>query len=450
MALDDRVVAAAPSCYITSLERLFETIGPQDAEQNIPGQVAFGMEHADYLTLRAPRPTLVCVATRDFFDIDGAWTSFREASVLYSLLGHGERISMFEYPDKHGFSRPRREAAMRWMRRWLLDKDDAPVEGAFPIFKDRELQCTRSGQVLEDLHGKSVVHFNALEARQLARQRARLADKQSPDELRQKIMHLLGVLENCQIEGRSLGDAEARPGYKVQRVIYETDRGIFVPGLAYSPEKGTKEAPWIIYLDGSGMALAAGAGGLVEKLVLSGKMVLALDLRGMGETAPGGRRDDFVKHFGADWREAFLGMALGRPLLGQRVRDLLSVVGELRGKVQVIASGSAGPIALHAAALDARIRSVVVEKSIISWSAVAAAPVNRNQLTNVVHGALKVYDLPELAGLIAPRPLTIRAGINPVLNAVTQKELEEAYAPCRAAYERLKVSKQLKLQAGAE
>ena len=33
----DAIVAAAPSCYITSLERLFATIGPQDAEQNITG-----------------------------------------------------------------------------------------------------------------------------------------------------------------------------------------------------------------------------------------------------------------------------------------------------------------------------------------------------------------------------------------------------------------------------
>ena len=54
MALDDRIVAAAPSCYITSLERLFATIGPQDAEQNITGQVAFGMDHADYSSC-APR-----------------------------------------------------------------------------------------------------------------------------------------------------------------------------------------------------------------------------------------------------------------------------------------------------------------------------------------------------------------------------------------------------------
>ncbi|MCJ7676020.1 MAG: acetylxylan esterase [Sedimentisphaerales bacterium] len=71
MALDDRIIAAAPSCYITSFERLLSTIGPQDAEQNIYGQLAFGMDHADYLMMRAPKPTLVCAATKDFFDIEG-------------------------------------------------------------------------------------------------------------------------------------------------------------------------------------------------------------------------------------------------------------------------------------------------------------------------------------------------------------------------------------------
>ncbi|MFM7837278.1 MAG: alpha/beta hydrolase family protein, partial [Planctomycetaceae bacterium] len=39
MALDERIVCAAPACYITTFRRLIETIGPQDAEQNIFGQV---------------------------------------------------------------------------------------------------------------------------------------------------------------------------------------------------------------------------------------------------------------------------------------------------------------------------------------------------------------------------------------------------------------------------
>ena len=171
MALDDRIAAAAPSCYLTTLEKLFATLGPQDAEQNITGQVAFGMEHADYITLRAPRPTLMCVATHDFFDIDGAWTTFREANMIYGKLGHGERIGLFEYPDKHGFSKPRREAAMRWLRRWLVGIDDAPTEGNFKTFTDAELQCTRSGQVLEDFHGKSAFHLNAEKASELTAKR---------------------------------------------------------------------------------------------------------------------------------------------------------------------------------------------------------------------------------------------------------------------------------------
>src|SRR5262249_56887770 len=124
------VAGAARWCYMPGLERLFATIGQQDAEQNIAGQVAFGMEHADYLTLRAPRPTLICAATGDFFDITGTWASFREAKRIYGRLGHGERVDLFESDGGHGFPRAQREAMLRFMRRWLVGHDDAPVEEA--------------------------------------------------------------------------------------------------------------------------------------------------------------------------------------------------------------------------------------------------------------------------------------------------------------------------------
>ncbi len=138
MALDDRIRVAAPSCYITSLERLFATIGPQDAEQNITGQVAAGMDHADYIAMRAPRPTLLCVGTRDFFDIQGSWDTFREVKLLYGRLGFGERVDLFESDEPHGFTAPRRVAAVRWLRRWLLGKDDAITEPDLPIAPDSE------------------------------------------------------------------------------------------------------------------------------------------------------------------------------------------------------------------------------------------------------------------------------------------------------------------------
>ncbi|MFA9564814.1 MAG: MBL fold metallo-hydrolase, partial [Acidimicrobiales bacterium] len=36
-------------CFLTTYGRLMETRGPQDAEQNIFGQLAFGMDEADYV-----------------------------------------------------------------------------------------------------------------------------------------------------------------------------------------------------------------------------------------------------------------------------------------------------------------------------------------------------------------------------------------------------------------
>jgi dienelactone hydrolase len=53
MALDDRILAAAPGCYLTTFKKLIETKGPQDGEQNIAGQIAFGMDEADYCIMRA-------------------------------------------------------------------------------------------------------------------------------------------------------------------------------------------------------------------------------------------------------------------------------------------------------------------------------------------------------------------------------------------------------------
>jgi len=226
MALDDRVAAAAPSCYITSLERLFATIGPQDAEQNITGQVAAGMDHADYVTMRAPRPTLLCVGTRDFFDIQGSWDTFREVKLLYGRLGFGERVDLFESDEPHGFTGPRRIASVRWLRRWLLKIDDAVTEADSPIAPDKELQCTRTGQVLGDGPGVSVFDLNAERARQLRVPRARFSSSSSASKFRSRIRELLGMTgkEPAARPIQVLGEIPGH-GYRLRKFVIESEPG---------------------------------------------------------------------------------------------------------------------------------------------------------------------------------------------------------------------------------
>ena len=436
MALDERILAAAPSCYITSLERLFDTIGPQDAEQNITGQVAFGMEHADYVTMRAPRPTLICVGTQDFFDIQGAWTSFREAKLLYGVLGHGERVDLFEFNDKHGFSLPRRQAAMRWMRRWLLQKDDAPFEGDFAVAKDEELLCTEHGQVLVDLKGKSVFDFNRQRAEELAGQRSA-----GPADLA-TVRRLIGLPERIEpARRRELGTVD-HEGQQAQKLVFEGVSSVPLPALLLEPKNPPtdKEQGTVVYVHGYGKAAALEDDEAVEKLLSKGQRVLAVDLRGLGETSPGKVDPKKTSAFGADSKELFLSLHLNRPLLGQRVADVLAIVAHLAddqaaGEIHLVGVGAAGPIALHAAALEPRIQSLRVEASIVSWTDVASTPLTRNQLTNVVPGALAHYDLPELAAAIAPRSLAIVSAVDPAGQSLDQERVDKAYKKCRQAYQ---------------
>jgi dienelactone hydrolase len=438
MALDDRIRCAAPSCYITSLERLFATIGPQDAEQNIPGQVAFGMEHADYVTMRAPKPTLICIATRDFFDREGALATFGEAKRLYGVMGKAEGVDLFEFNDTHGFSRPRREAAMRWMRRWLLEKDDAPTEPDFPVARDAEMQCTETGQVLRDLKGKSVFDLNAGRARELAAARSA---KDLPGEVRRRIGFRPPA---AGLNPESRGEVR-RGDVVLEKLVYRTEPGIAVPAVRL--KAGAAGKPVVVYVSGEGKGVAARREGPAEALAKAGHVVVVPDLRGWGETSPedkGGKR----RLLGADCNEAFLGLHLNRPLLGQRVYDLLCLIDSIGGEVEVVGEGAAGPVVLHAAVLDSRIRKTTIDGSILSWAAVVESPIGYGQLANAVPGALESYDLPDLAAALAPRPLEIRSPVAPAGGSLTQESLDGAYAACRTAYERAGAGDRLALRAG--
>src|SRR5262249_23768373 len=141
---------------------------------------------------------------------------------------------------------------------------------------------------------------------------------------------------------------------------------------------------------------------------------------------------------GRDVKEAFLSIHLARPLLGQRVADVLTVLEELKHEsggdagFQVVGVGTAGPIGLQAAVLheNGLIQQVVLARSLVSWNHVAAQGISRSQLGTVVPGVLEAYDLPDLAARLASRPLRIQTPVDAMGEPITQGEAERAYAAC--------------------
>jgi dienelactone hydrolase len=419
MALDDRIAVAAPSCYITSLERLFATIGPQDAEQNITGQVAAGLEHADYITMRAPKPTLMSVGTRDFFDIRGSWDTFREVKLIYGRLGYGERVDLFESDEPHGFTQPRRIATARWMSRWLLEQDEPIEEPDSSIASDADLQCTRSGQVLRDFHDKSVFDLNAERARELRAAREARGTKPSDAEFRADVRKLIG-LDGRKIAGakpRVVGTLSAR-GRTIRKLAFDVEPGIIVPALDIAAPGSDRSTPAVVKVGVDWVRDLANPG-VIDELLKSPARVVLINPCGMGETDPGAEsRPNWP--FGSDWKEAYLSIHLARPLLGQRVVDILAVLGGLKAEADdtdgfhLVGVGTAGPVVLHAALLDAEglVKEVTLERSLTSWEDLVKQGISRGQLGSVVPGALKVYDLPNLAGRLAPRPVHIESPVD--------------------------------------
>ncbi len=412
MAVDDRIACAAPSCCITTFEARLDTNTIGDAEQNIFGQIAFGFDHADYTLLRAPKPTLFCTATHDFMDIGGGWKIFRESKRLYARLGYSERVDLIEVDGKHGFTQPKREMAIRWMRRWLLHKDDAITESPYTSLPHEKLLCSPQGQVQRMEGARSVIDLNVERMEQLKAQREAIWQGEDHTKALNRVRQIAGIrpladLPPAMVKQHGKVD---RDGFTIEKLVIHTEPGIYLPALLYVPKQPNGRR--ILYLHDKGKRAVAGDDGPLAKLAGEGAMVLAADVRGSGETSAGASA-----MWGGDWNDIFLAYLLGKSTVGMRAEDVLACANFLTkqqadnapSRIELIAHGPLGPPALHAAALEVELfDKVTLVDAPASWEGVVRSQVPRGQLVNAVHGALEVYDLPNLAARLQAEKRTVR------------------------------------------
>lgn len=409
MSLDERIKAASPACYITTFERLLHTIGPQDAEQNIFGQLKWGMEHSDYLLMRAPTPILMCTATQDFFSIDGAWTSYRRGKRVYSRLGFPERMSLAEVDEKHGWHQPLREAAVQWMVRWLAGRDEVVREPALKLLSPEELQVTPNGQVLLLPGARSVNQQQHAEFLDLKTQREAIwKDVASAKEAVRKIA---GIQPLTQIASPKVEkvDKLSAEGLTIESVILTVDEAVPLPALLYRPDRPTKNA--ILFAHQSGKESSFEVDGKTHSAFAyakAGHTVLAVDLRGIGETAPVSAVW-YDPRFGKDGKHLAIAYLLGKNYVAMRAEDVLVAARWLQSQasvdnVDLVCYGHVGTAGLHAAALEDQLfGQVTLYRTLPSWETIMASLTSDDQFVNCIHGAARQYDLTDLAAVLHHR-----------------------------------------------
>lgn len=408
MALDDRIACASPSCYITSYEKLLHTIGPQDAEQNIFGQLKFGMNHADYLITRAPKPTLICSARGDYFNIDGARDSLAQAKQAYEALGHDDCVAQAEADGPHGWSRPLREAAVGWMVRWLRGEEREIKEPEIDVLTDAEIQVTPHGQVMLLDGAVSAFDINIEENKRLAEARAKFWKETPRDDAIAAVRTALGIRPFGEIKFK-IDASEAYGGDEsISITLLHREAGTVIRIVQVSG-KIEDETRWVMYLSDAKTWRESLANKEIAASRAAKDRITIVSVSGTGESASE-KGEWYNPRFGSEGRNATVAYLLGKSLLAERTEDILlaadlasrHVIG--REPVELVASGEFGPPALHAAALHPEIfKKVCIERSLHSFTSVVETPVVENQWVHMIHGALRVYDLPDLAASLGDK-----------------------------------------------
>jgi dienelactone hydrolase len=407
MGIDDRLKAAAPSCYITDFEHwlaLLESRGdvPGDAEQNVAGQLHAGLDHWGFLLLRAPMPVLVCAAEQDFFPIAGTRRSVALAQSVFERLDAAEQIALVETDAPHGWHQPLREATVSWMLRWLTSQTRAVREpDDLQVLSDAEIQVTPSGQVLDLPGARSVYDLNH-DLLERLRQRRQTAWSGSVNARLDEVRRVTGIRTLADLPApkpRRVGQI-TRDRHRIDQLVIEPEPGIVLPTLLFVPDAGATEI--VVWCDERGKSSEVVIAE-IEQRVAAGQAVLAVDLRGLGETRSV-QNHWYGPRNGHDGANVAVAYMLGRSYVAMRAEDLLvatqmarAIVGDQTAVHLVARGGQAAVPALHAAALErAQFSTVDTDGGPTSLEEIVRNPLEADQFVHTVQGALTVYDLPEL------------------------------------------------------
>jgi len=171
-------------------------------------------------------------------------------------------------------------------------------------------------------------------------------------------------------------------------------------------------------------------------------IVCAPDIRGIGDMAPAVGRGavGYARWHDAEENYAWGSLILGKPLLGQRVTDILAVVAALRkhpalaGRpIRIAALGKLTVPALLAATLDPAIQELYLAGGLTSYQDIVDTESYSHPFANFVPGILNHTDLPELAASLAPRRVHLAGPVDSKGMDAPVEKVRTIYASAIAA-----------------
>jgi len=398
-AVDDRLAAAAVASGNTENVACVDFDPPgstDDAEQNLIGSGPLGFDRWDLLYPLAPKPLLILVSDKDFFGtyspryISNGWQEYTRLQNVYAALGHKNHLAWSSSPLPHGLSYYPRLQIYNWFERHLKRSDrrieQEPTVNPEP---DEKLWVGPAGNAVRDFRSRTPF--------QLLRE---IHTPEHPEHL-EALLGLERPLPN--LPAAIVGRVPSRE-IEVEAMEVPSAAGVWVPAWVFLPKSRSTRV--ILILDEHGRNQHWREGGMCEMLASEGRIACAADLRGIGDLRPAagqGPPGHTIPH-ASEEDYAWASLIFGRPLLGQRVADILALVHALknRGKIAIAANGRLTVPALFAAALTKDIECVYLSGGLCSFRDIVETENYKQPLANLIPNVLAHADLPQLAWAVAP------------------------------------------------
>nr|WP_221307483.1 S9 family peptidase [Rhabdobacter roseus] len=412
-ALDDRVLAAAPECYITSFDKLLQSAGPQDAEQNLMHFLAKGLDLADLIEVRAPKPTLIVSTTRDMFSIQGVRDTYQEAQKAFQALGKTEQLAKVEDDAAHASTPKNREATYAFFQKYL-NNPGSSEDQTVTIFSEEDLFVTPGGDVQKDRKGESLFSMNKKYAADMVQKRAQQST--DPKNIRAKAISYSGYKHPTASPSVLFSGKTQMETYTIEKYLLKGPGDYHLPVLWLKPVNTSGKA--ILLLDDRGKALALKQGELAHQLVSAGHEVIVPDLSGTGELGHGYMQGGDSVIEGIPLNLWYAGILTHKSLVAVRAEEISMLASFIKKSftaprpLAVVAAGTFTSDLLHAATFDNPFDGIVLLRPLASYQSITEERLYKAKFAmSAVAGAMQAYDLPDLVAGFRQSKLLL---VNPV------------------------------------
>ena len=411
-ALDPRVVAACPSCYISSLRTVVPSTSGRnisqigDAEQNVFGQLSFGLNHAGYVLMGANAVRLHCCRS-DFFPIAGSRETYSVVQDVVRNCGlDAQRYGITEANGRHGWKESLRASSIQWMRRWLAGDETVPeidVEAMRKLdigFDCAKVDCGLAGAACNvTSHGrvdrlpgfKSV--FDCLKEDLAAVEKNR--GERVTSRIKESAVRRAGI-SPCDFRSEEVAPQQVlSDGITILFEVYTLADGRKTPAVTFLPE-GKPTGHVLVVDDRSNRSIHRMR---VTQTLAEGKAITVADLWCLGETGAMYRKA-WQGSDTADEVPSLMLYMLGKSMVGLRAEQIIVLAEAQRRRMglltEIVAHGNASIAAAHAyAARQELFSDIHCRHPPKSW----ADSVRKEEFipfANVVNGALLDYDWTDL------------------------------------------------------